>query len=74
MNEIIPVHLKWAWIQDEAVISRTIIKGWCKISVSKILFLFLFFSGLKRKPGGRADSPSDNAKPRPSEGSESGKH
>lgn len=44
-----------------------------KISLFKSLFLVPCFLGLKRKPGGRIDSPSDNAKPRPSEGSESGK-
>lgn len=38
-----------------------------------IIFAVHCFSGFKRKQGGRADSPPDNVKPRPSEGSDSGK-
>lgn len=56
----------------KAVISRSTVKecvnrkcvfnSWC-----------FCFSGFKRKQGGRSDSPPDNAKPRLSDGSDSGK-
>lgn len=43
------------------------------IEIACIILGVFFFLGLKQKQRGRNDSPSDIAKPRPSEGSDSGK-